>query len=57
MGKAFARDHLQIALSRRQEAAARLSYGGIHGLREIPKPEPIAARGGAWSCPTYPATE
>lgn len=48
MGKALAFDHIQVAMPGGQESAARLFYSGILGLSEIPKPEPLAARGGAW---------
>ena len=41
-------DHVQIAAPRGCEAAARAFYGGLLGLREIPKPQELAARGGAW---------
>ena len=30
------------------EAAARAFYGGVFGLREVPKPSELAARGGVW---------
>ena len=33
---------------RAAEAAARAFYGAALGLREIPKPAPLAARGGVW---------
>lgn len=35
-------------MPRGQESAARLFYSGILGLPEVPKPEPLAARGGPW---------
>jgi catechol 2,3-dioxygenase-like lactoylglutathione lyase family enzyme len=41
-------DHVQIAAPRGCEAAARAFYGGLLGLREVLKPEALAARGGAW---------
>ena len=41
-------DHVQIAAPRGCEDAARAFYGGLLGLREIPKPAALAARGGAW---------
>ena len=37
--------------SRRRQAArqaARAFYGGLLGLDELPKPPPLAARGGCW---------
>ena len=48
MAKALALDHLQIAMPRGEEAAARAFYGRVLGLAEIPKPEPLATRGGLW---------
>lgn len=30
------------------EAQARDFYGAVLGLREVPKPEPLVARGGCW---------
>jgi catechol 2,3-dioxygenase-like lactoylglutathione lyase family enzyme len=31
-----------------EEEAARLFYGGLLGLEELPKPEHLARRGGCW---------
>ncbi len=45
MGKALAFDHIQLAMPRGEEAAARAFYGRVLGLVEIPKPVPLAARG------------
>ena len=41
-------DHVQIAAPPGCEDAARAFYGGLLGLAELPKPEPLAARGGCW---------
>lgn len=41
-------DHVQIAMPAGQEDIARDFYEGLLGLREVPKPEPLRARGGAW---------
>jgi catechol 2,3-dioxygenase-like lactoylglutathione lyase family enzyme len=41
-------DHVQIALPAGSEEAARRFYGGVLGLEEIPKPDALRARGGAW---------
>ena len=41
-------DHVQVAGPPGCEAAARSFYGGLLGLREIPKPPALAARGGVW---------
>jgi extradiol dioxygenase family protein len=48
MGKVLAIDHLQLAMPRGEETAARTFYGELLGLAEIPKPEALAARGGVW---------
>jgi catechol 2,3-dioxygenase-like lactoylglutathione lyase family enzyme len=41
-------DHVQVAAPPRCEPEARAFYAGLLGLPEIPKPEPLAARGGCW---------
>jgi catechol 2,3-dioxygenase-like lactoylglutathione lyase family enzyme len=41
-------DHVQVAAPPGCEAEARAFYGGLLGLEELPKPEPLRARGGAW---------
>jgi len=41
-------DHVQIAVPRAKEAEALHFYRAILGLSEIPKPEALRARGGAW---------
>lgn len=41
-------DHVQIAIPAGGEDAARAFYGGLLGLIEVPKPAPLAARGGCW---------
>ena len=41
-------DHVQIAAPPGCEAAARSFYGALLGLEELPKPEPLRARGGVW---------
>jgi catechol 2,3-dioxygenase-like lactoylglutathione lyase family enzyme len=41
-------DHVQVAAPPECEAAARAFYGGVLGLPELPKPEPLASRGGCW---------
>jgi catechol 2,3-dioxygenase-like lactoylglutathione lyase family enzyme len=41
-------DHIQLAAPPDCEAAARAFYGELLGLPEIPKPAPLAARGGVW---------
>lgn len=41
-------DHVQLAMPPGGEERARAFYAGVLGMREIPKPEPFAARGGCW---------
>jgi hypothetical protein len=41
-------DHVQGAAPAGGEAAARAFYGELLGLRELPKPAELRARGGAW---------
>ncbi|NJN14812.1 MAG: glyoxalase [Oscillochloris sp.] len=41
-------DHIQLAMPAGEEDAARAFYGGLLGLTEIAKPEPLASRGGCW---------
>jgi catechol 2,3-dioxygenase-like lactoylglutathione lyase family enzyme len=41
-------DHLLIAAPPGCEAQARWFFGGLLGLREIPKPRALQARGGVW---------
>ena len=41
-------DHVQLAIPAGGEDEARRFYGTVLGLREVPKPGPLAARGGCW---------
>lgn len=41
-------DHVQVAAPPGCEPEARAFYGALLGLEELPKPEPLAARGGCW---------
>jgi catechol 2,3-dioxygenase-like lactoylglutathione lyase family enzyme len=41
-------DHVQVAAPPGCEVAARRFYGELLGLRELPKPPALAARGGVW---------
>ncbi len=41
-------DHVQLAISPGGEALARAFYGDVLGFVEVPKPEPMRARGGLW---------
>jgi catechol 2,3-dioxygenase-like lactoylglutathione lyase family enzyme len=41
-------DHVQVAVPRALEAECLAFYRDVLGLREIPKPEDMRGRGGAW---------
>ena len=41
-------DHVQIAIPVEGEEKARPFYRDLLGLTEVPKPEPLASRGGCW---------
>lgn len=41
-------DHVQLAMPAGGEDEARAFYGGVLGLEELPKPEPLSRRGGCW---------
>lgn len=41
-------NHVQVTAPREREAEAKAFYEGVLGLREIPKPAVLVARGGAW---------
>jgi catechol 2,3-dioxygenase-like lactoylglutathione lyase family enzyme len=41
-------DHVQVAAPPGCEPEARRFYGWLLGLEELPKPDALAARGGAW---------
>jgi hypothetical protein len=41
-------DHIQLAMPVGQEDIARSFYEGLLGLREVAKPQHLAARGGCW---------
>jgi ubiquinone/menaquinone biosynthesis C-methylase UbiE/catechol 2,3-dioxygenase-like lactoylglutathione lyase family enzyme len=47
-GVALGIDHVQVAIPAGGEAQARVFYGDALGLREIPKPPTLRARGGVW---------
>ena len=46
--KIVAIDHVQLAIPPGGEEQARAFYSGVLELVEIPKPEPMRARGGMW---------
>jgi catechol 2,3-dioxygenase-like lactoylglutathione lyase family enzyme len=41
-------DHVQLAMPRGGEDAARAFYGGVLGMEEVEKPAPMRSSGGAW---------
>jgi catechol 2,3-dioxygenase-like lactoylglutathione lyase family enzyme len=41
-------DHVQLAAPPGRDDEARAFYGGLLGMAELEKPEPIRARGGCW---------
>src|SRR5215471_2321143 len=41
-------DHVQLAMPPGREDEARAFYGGLLQIPEVPKPPPLAARGGVW---------
>lgn len=41
-------DHVQLAMPAGRETDARAFYQGVLGLTEVPKPAPLADRGGCW---------
>jgi catechol 2,3-dioxygenase-like lactoylglutathione lyase family enzyme len=46
--RASALDHVQLAMPAGGEAEAETFYCGLLGFAVLPKPEPLAARGGRW---------
>jgi catechol 2,3-dioxygenase-like lactoylglutathione lyase family enzyme len=41
-------DHVQLAMPAGGEDEATAFYEGLLGLPRVPKPEPLASRGGCW---------
>lgn len=41
-------DHVQLAMPAGREAEGEAFYAGVLGMAVVPKPEPLAARGGRW---------
>ena len=41
-------DHVQLAMPPGREAEAEAFYAGLLGLERVPKPAPLASRGGCW---------
>ncbi|KEP26223.1 MULTISPECIES: VOC family protein [Bacillus] len=48
MSNFFGIDHVQLAAPKGSEEKARLFFGEILGMREIPKPSHLVKRGGVW---------
>lgn len=44
----FEIDHVQVAIPKSGEDEARVFYGELLGLKELPKPADMANRGGCW---------
>jgi len=47
-GEVTALDHVQLAMPPGGEEKAEAFYSGVLGIPRVPKPEPLAARGGCW---------
>ncbi len=41
-------DHVQLAMPPGRESEAEAFYAGLLGFTRVPKPEPMAQRGGCW---------
>ena len=41
-------DHVLLSIPKGGEDEARTFYGGLLGLREVPKPPPLDTHGGCW---------
>jgi catechol 2,3-dioxygenase-like lactoylglutathione lyase family enzyme len=41
-------DHVQLAMPPGRETEAEAFYAGLLGFTRVPKPEPMAQRGGCW---------
>ena len=48
MSRLVALDHVQLAMPAGREAEAEAFYGRLLGMTVVPKPEPLASRGGRW---------
>ncbi|HEY8491901.1 MAG TPA: VOC family protein [Dehalococcoidia bacterium] len=48
MARVLGLHHVQIFIPPGTEDRARAFYGGLLGLREVPKPPSLAGRGGLW---------
>jgi catechol-2,3-dioxygenase len=41
-------DHVQLAMPKGRESEAEAFYSGLLAFSRLPKPEPLAGRGGCW---------
>ena len=48
MSEIYGVDHVQLSIPPGEEDRARAFYAGLLGFREVPKPDALAGRGGAW---------
>ena len=48
MARLVGLDHVQLAIPAGGEDEGRRFYGSLLGLAEVPKPAPLAGRGGCW---------
>ena len=48
MTRLLALDHVQLAMPAGREAEAEAFYVGVLKMTVLPKPEPLASRGGRW---------
>jgi catechol 2,3-dioxygenase-like lactoylglutathione lyase family enzyme len=48
MAEIYGIDHVQLSMPPGEEDRARGFYVGLLGFSEVPKPESLAGRGGAW---------
>ena len=46
--KIIALDHVQLAMPPKREADAERFYAGLLGFERVPKPPPLAVKGGCW---------
>lgn len=46
--KVLSIDHVQLAIPKGTEDRARSFYRDVLGMKEVPKPEELAKRGGGW---------
>ena len=48
MSEVYGVDHVQLSMPPGEEDRARAFFVGLLGFREVPKPEALSGRGGAW---------